>query len=154
MALTASIPFPENPEHRAEATRRVEAATGLNRDVLEALVRAFYDRARRDALIGMKFDGVHNWEDHIARITTFWSSVALQTGEYHGQPLPRHVPLGLQGEHFRRWLALFEETAREVCSPAGAALVIEKARRIAQSMEIGMAVARGELPPLRRPPQR
>lgn len=146
MALTASIPFPENPERRAEATRRVQAATGLDRDVLERLVRTFYDRARRDPVIGAKFDGVHDWERHIARITTFWTSVTLLTGEYHGQPLPPHVPLGLRGAHFQAWLALFERTAREVCSPAGADLLIEKARRIAQSMEIGMAVARGELP--------
>ncbi len=151
MALTASIPFPENPEHRAAATRRVQDATGLTRDILATLVRTFYDRARRDPVIGAKFDGVHDWERHIARITTFWTSVALQTGEYHGQPLPPHVPLDLHAPHFQRWLALFEQTAREVCPPAGAALVIEKAGRIAQSMAMGTAVARGELPP-RRPP--
>lgn len=151
MTLPASIPFPDNPEHRAEARRRVEAATGLTAEVLETLVRTFYDRARRDPVIGTKFDGVHDWDRHIVRIATFWRSIALQTGEYHGQPLPPHVPLDLHGEHFRRWLALFEMTAREVCPPAGASLLIEKAARIARSMEFGTAVARGELP-LRGPP--
>ena len=42
---------------------------------------------------------------------------------------------------FDRWLALFEETAREVCPPAAAALFIERARRVAESLELGVASA-------------
>lgn len=143
----ASIPFPENPERRAEATRRVEAATGLDEAMLERLVRAFYERARRDPEIGAKFDGVHDWEAHIARITGFWSSVALLTGRYHGQPLPPHVRLDLHPPHFARWLALFEATAREICPPPAVDHLMERARRIAASLALGTSVARGELPP-------
>ena len=144
--MTASVAFPENPARRAEATRRLMAATGLDDAILERLVRAFYARARRDPEIGAKFDGVHNWEDHIGRITTFWSSVALMTGRYHGQPLPPHVKLDLHGPHFRRWLVLFEETARETCPAQAVDYLMDKARRIAASLEIGAGIARGELP--------
>ena len=144
--MTASVAFPENPERRAEATRRLMEATGLDDAILERLVRAFYARARRDPEIGAKFDGVHDWEDHIARITTFWSSVALMTGRYHGQPLPPHVKLDLHGPHFHRWLALFEETARETCPAQAVDYLMDKARRIAASLEMGVGVARGELP--------
>ncbi len=147
MSTEPSMPFPENAERRAAITRNIQAATGLDEAVLERLVRQFYDTARQDATIGFLFDGVADWEKHIAKIAAFWSSVALLTGRYHGQPLAAHFPLPLEPHHFALWLVLFEATAREVCSPAGADLLMEKAHRIASSLEIGTAVVRGELPP-------
>lgn len=142
-----SIPFPENAERRAAITGAIQAATGLDEAVLERLVRTFYAAARRDEVIGLLFDGVQDWETHIAKIATFWSSVGLLTGRYHGQPLEAHLPLPLGPLHFARWLALFEQTAREVCTPEGADYLMEKAHRIARSLEMGVAVSRGELPP-------
>jgi hemoglobin len=144
-----SIPFPENAERRAAITQGIQTATGLNEAILERLVRSFYTTARRDTVIGHLFDGVQNWEEHIARITTFWSSVALLTGRYHGQPLAAHLPLPLERSHFARWLALFEQTAREICTQEGADYLMEKAQRIARSLEMGVGVSRGELPPVR-----
>ena len=146
-----SDPIPESLERRAALARDITAATGLDDIVLERLVRAFYAAAREDAMIGPLFDGVHDWEAHIAKITTFWSSVALMSGRYHGQPLPAHIPLALQKQHFGRWLALFEKTVGEVCSPAAVPYLMEKARRIAQSLEFASAVQRGELPVRGRP---
>jgi hemoglobin len=145
-AIPASTPFPENPERRAEVTRRVREATGLDDAILERLVRAFYERARRDPEIGAKFDAVRDWEEHIARITSFWSSVALLTGRYHGQPLAPHMKLDLHPRHFARWLVLWEQTVRETCPRQAVDYLVDKARRIATSMEMGVAVARGELP--------
>ena len=62
-------------------------------------------------------------------MVAFWSSVALMTGRYHGRPVPAHAPLPVDTQHFGRWLELFRETAGEVCTPAGAAHVIERAER-------------------------
>ena len=62
----------------------------------------------------------------------------------------KHLPLHVDAEHFDRWLGLFEATACEVCSPAAAQHFIERACRIAESLELGIAghqgafVARGE----------
>ena len=144
--MNPSSPIPETQERRAAISRDISVATGLDDIVLERLVRAFYEAAREDAMLGPLFVGVHDWEAHISKITTFWSSVALMTGRYHGQPLAAHVPLELQPQHFRRWLALFEQTASGICSPAAVTYLMEKARRIAQSLEFGSAVQRGELP--------
>lgn len=149
MSTTAnppSIAFPENAERRAAIIRNIQAATGLDEAVLERLVRTFYAAARQDAVLGPLFVGVQDWEKHIATITAFWSSVALLTGRYHGQPMVAHFPLALQPPHFVRWLALFETTAREVCTEEGAAHLMDKAHRIAQSLQLGIAVRRGELP--------
>ena len=146
MANPPSVPFPENAERRAAITAGIQAATGLDEAVLEHLVRSFYATARQDEVIGHLFDGVADWEKHIAKITTFWSSVGLLTGRYHGQPLAAHFPLPLEPLHFARWLVLFEQTARQVCTPEGADYLMEKAHRIARSLEMGVAVSRGELP--------
>lgn len=141
-----SIAYPESAERRAAITRDVQMATGLDEVVLERLVRSFYATARRDAIIGHLFEGVQDWDEHITRITNFWSSVALLTGRYHGQPLVAHLPLRLAPLHFARWLALFEQTAREICTQEGADYLMERAQRIARSLEMGVAASRGELP--------
>jgi hemoglobin len=110
------------------------------------LVRTFYERAREDVLIGPIFTAnVADWDHHIARITDFWSSIILRTGRYDGRPMRPHLMLPLQGEHFDRWLALFEQTAREVFSGEVAALFLDRARRIADSFEMGIASTRGEI---------
>jgi hypothetical protein len=70
----------------------------------------------------------------------------------HGiEPAPerdRHTRwsrLPVDGRHFDRWLQLFERTARGVCPPAAAAHFIERAQRIAQSLELGIAAGHGVL---------
>jgi hemoglobin len=73
------------------------------------------------------------------------------SGRYHGRPMAKHLPLGLDTPHFNRWLELFCETAREICPPAAAAFFIDRAHRIADSFEMGIATLRGEII---APPQR
>lgn len=150
---TPSIAFPETPERRAAITQQIQSITGLDDALLERLVRDFYAVARQDPLIGPLFDAVLDWEAHVATITTFWSSVALMTGRYHGQPMAAHLKLPLEPQHFARWLALFEQTARAHCSEPAVALLMEKARRIAQSLEVGLDVQRGVLPRRQRAKQ-
>jgi hemoglobin len=77
------------------------------------------------------------------QMCAFWSSVALMTGRYHGTPMAKHLPLPVDGDHFDRWLALFEQTAREICPGEAEAHFVERARRIAQSLELGIAGTRG-----------
>ncbi len=131
-------PIPEGPERRAALTAEVSARTGLTPDGIERFLRAFYGAARVDALLGPAFAAVPDWEAHIATLTRFWSSVALMTGEYHGQPMRAHTALTLTPAHFTRWLSIFEATAREHFSPAGAEHVLDRARRIARSLEYGL----------------
>lgn len=118
---------------------------GVDEAMIERLVRRFYADVRADAALAPVFDAViDEWEPHLQRMCAFWSSVMLRTGRYHGQPMPKHAPLPVGAEHFDRWLELFARTAREVCGPA-APLFIDRARRIAQSLELGVATSRGLL---------
>nr|WP_245428158.1 group III truncated hemoglobin [Roseiarcus fermentans] len=112
--------------------------------MIERLVRRFYDRVRADALLGPVFaTRIRDWEPHLRRMCAFWSSVALMTGRYHGTPMAKHLPLPVDAANFDRWLALFEETAREICPARAADHVIARARRIAESLEIGIAGSNG-----------
>jgi hemoglobin len=61
------------------------------------------------------------------------------SGRYHGQPMAAHLPLPIEDRHFARWLALFNETAQEVCPPAAAAHFGDRARRVAASLAAGIA---------------
>jgi hemoglobin len=127
--------------------------TGIDTAMIERLVCSFYERARRDPLIGPIFERhVTKWEAHIARMCDFWSSVTLMSGRYHGQPMVAHLPLPIDTPHFDRWLELFAEAAHEVCPPAAAVLFVERAQRIADSLELGIATQKGEIRPSRLRP--
>lgn len=123
---------------------------GITEELIRDLVHAFYARVRKDDLLGPIFNReVDDWDEHLARLCDFWSSVMLMTGRYHGAPMPAHARLDEVGPaHFAHWLELFEATARDVCPAEAAAMFVDRARRIARSLQMGMAVVRGELPPL------
>ena len=123
---------------------------GVTEDMIETLVGAFYGRIRTDRTLGPIFAGrIQDWEPHLRKMFDFWSSVTLMSGRYHGAPMPAHARIaGIGPEHFARWLELFAETAREVCPPEAAALFVDRSQRIAQSLQMGIAVTRGELPAL------
>ena len=136
-----------DPEARRQSVvRRIEAETGIDEPMIARLVDAFYDRVRADPLLGPVFiDRVSDWGPHLQQMRLFWSSVALNSGAYHGRPMPKHLPLPVDARHFDRWLELFEITASEVCPPAAATHFIERACRIAESLELGIAGAHGVL---------
>lgn len=133
-------------ERREEITAGIVEKTGITEAMIEHLVRGFYAKVRTDALLAPIFDArIRDWEPHLARMCAFWSSVALMTGRYHGAPMPKHIVLPVDADHFDRWLELFEQTARELCPPPAEAHFVERARRIAASLELGVAGANGVL---------
>jgi hemoglobin len=133
-------------ERRAQLSADIAEKTGITEATIERLVRGFYAKVRTDALLAPIFEArIRDWEPHLAQMCAFWSSVALMSGRYHGTPMLKHLPLPVDAAHFDRWLALFEATAREICSPEAAAHFVERARRIAASLELGIAGARGVL---------
>src|SRR5689334_659096 len=127
-------------ERRAAFTSEIAARTGIDDAMIDRLVRAFYAKVRADELLGPVFAArIKEWEPHLQRMCAFWSSVALMSGVYHGRPMEKHLPLPVDARHFDRWLGLFEETAREVCPPVAAEHFIERAHRVAESLELGIA---------------
>jgi len=129
---------------RAAITSEIQAETGIDEAMIERLVRSFYARVRDDAILGPIFAAkIDEWEPHLQKMFAFWSSVTLMTGQYHGQPMARHLPLPIDARHFDRWLALFAQTAYDVCPQAAADRVVLLSRRIAESLELGVATSHG-----------
>lgn len=108
---------------------------------LSALVHSFYGKVREDEMLGAVFNGaISDWPHHLNKMVAFWSSVMLTTGRYKGNPVMMHLKhvARIQPTMFNRWLELWGETAGEVLDQAGAAAVVEKAERIAESLELAM----------------
>ena len=132
---------------RRQVIDDIVARTGIDEPMIERLVRAFYERARRDPLIGPIFESkVDDWERHIGKLCAFWSSVALMSGRYHGQPMIAHLPLPVDTPEFDRWLEIFAETARDVCPPSASAHFLERAHRYCRQSGNGYRRPKGRNP--------
>jgi hemoglobin len=140
------LPHRDGPDRRAAIVAALQAETGIDGAMIDRLVRSFYIVVRADPLIGPVFASrITDWEPHLRRMIDFWSSVTLMTGRYHGQPMQIHLPLPIAADHFDRWLKLFAETAQEICPSKAAAHFLERAQRIAESLELGLAGQQGIL---------
>ncbi|MCH7402449.1 group III truncated hemoglobin [Belliella kenyensis] len=92
------------------------------RKEVSILVRSFYEKVRRDELLGPIFNGiVEDWEMHLERLTDFWEMVLLHSGPGAGKfnPVPvhkevdRHTGSEIDQNHFEHWLSLWEVTLQE-----------------------------------------
>lgn len=117
----------------------MNAPAVLTETDLSALVDRFYARVRADPEIGPVFDAaVEDWDEHLATLTDFWSSVMLASGRYKGNPMAVHLRQPIAPQMFDRWLALWGETVEEMFEPEVAALFRAKAGRIAESLKLGL----------------
>jgi hemoglobin len=137
MALEA----PDRCAMSPERLLRHPLSPAIDETIITALVHEFYAKVRNDEKLGPIFKRVigDDWDQHLAKMCDFWSSVMLQTGDYKGNPMVAHLRLKMvRPEHFERWLALFTETVTELCVPEVANLFIAKAESIARSLQLGM----------------
>lgn len=130
------------PEDAARRQRLAPGTpAGIDEAMIHRLVHAFYAKVRRDAVLGPIFDAAigDRWDEHLARLCDFWSSVMLMTGRFKGTPMSAHMALpDIRRGHFARWLRLFQQTAEETCPPEAAALFRAKSEIIAQSLLMGV----------------
>lgn len=121
------------------------AQAGVTERMIESLVHAFYGKVRGDPALGPIFNrAIGDWDEHLAKMCDFWSSVLLMTGRFKGAPMAVHARIGdIRETHFARWLHLFGQTADETCPPPAAALFKARAETIAQSLQLGIAASRG-----------
>jgi hemoglobin len=132
-------------------TLRIGPGAGVvSEEIIRRQVHTFYGRVRRHPVLGPVFeDAIDDWDAHLAKLCDFWSSVLLATGRFRGSPMAAHARRpDVRDAHFALWLDLFETTAREVCPPDAADLFVERSRLIGRSLKLGLAVSRGEIPPL------
>jgi hemoglobin len=111
----------------------------ITEPAIAALVERFYAKARRDPMIGPVFNNaVDDWDEHLHKLSDFWSSVMLTTGRYKGNPMAAHLRQPIEPQFFARWLALWRETTGELFAPEIAARFREKAERIGESLKLAL----------------
>jgi hemoglobin len=108
------------------------------------LVHEFYADVRHDPLLAAVFGPRigEDWEPHLARMVLFWSDVMLGRSAgaptFQGNVYGTNMTLeGVTPDHFRRWLDLFDATARRLFEPPVADELLVVAKRIAASLQYG-----------------
>jgi hemoglobin len=113
-----------------------------NRHDIELLVNTFYDKVRRDEVIGYLFNEVAkvDWPRHLPRMYDFWENIIFQTGNFSGNPMIAHAKLHQQSPltaaHFARWQQLFLQTVDELFEGEKAELARQRAMSIAVMMQV------------------
>tara|TARA_R110000868_G_scaffold411318_1_gene703079 strand:+ start:1791 stop:2228 length:438 start_codon:yes stop_codon:yes gene_type:complete len=137
-----SVSGPIRPTDVRDQARAAAAEIGIDAAFISELVDVFYGHVRKDAALGPIFDGEigDGWDEHLAKLKRFWSSIMLHDGSYSGRPMPVHMKLtGLTPEHFTTWLALFDRSLGEIgASEAAHAHFMDRAQRIAQSFQLNI----------------
>ena len=114
------------------------AQIGGHEGLIRLLTR-FYADVRQHAVIGPIFQArIQDWPDHIQKIAGFWSGMTGGPSLYGGGLMAKHLPLGLQTEHFSHWLTLWSFHCEQHLDTRDATRLKVLARamgtRIAQSM--------------------
>ncbi len=106
------------------------------------MLDTFYEKVVLDPLIGPFFTEIVkvNWETHMPVMYSFWESILLQTHEYRGNPMIKHLALHqkkpMKQEHFDRWVKLFHENIDSIFSGERAVLAKTRAISIATMIRI------------------
>lgn len=125
---------------------------GLDEAALKPVVDRFYERVREDAELGPIFNSaIKDWPEHLEKLSAFWSSVMLGTGSYKGNPVAAHLKHRdrITPQLFDHWLSLWNRTTAELLPGEEAAALQEKAKRIAESLQLALFFRLDRAPPVR-----
>lgn len=88
----------------------------LNIDDVKSLVDTFYDKIRKNELLGPIFNEriQDRWPQHLEKMYTFWQTVLLKDHTYFGSPFVPHARLPVDNIHFNVWVGLFNSTVDDL----------------------------------------
>jgi hemoglobin len=120
-----------------------------NRDDVFLLVSSFYEKVRKDAVLGPFFNNViTDWDAHIDRLTNFWESSLFLKTKYLGNPLEVHVKVDQENNnsitelHFGLWLNLWFQTIDELFEGDYAENAKRRARKMGTFLYLNIFQAR------------
>ncbi len=114
-----------------------------NREDVFVLVSTFYDKIKKDDVIGEFFLETipeEEWDDHLLKLTDFWETNLFFVRKFKGNPIKAHRDVdanfnnSIQQEHFGRWLQLWFSTVDELFFGEKATQAKERARNIASML--------------------
>lgn len=120
-----------------------------NRDDVFKLVSTFYDKIRKDKLLGPFFNNaISDWDAHIDHLTTFWESSLFLKTKYYGNPLDVHVKVDREHNnsitelHFGTWLNLWVQTINDLFEGEIAENAKQRARKMGTFLYLNIFTAR------------
>lgn len=122
-----------------------------SREEVSLLVRTFYSKVRKDALLGAIFDNhISDWETHLELLTDFWESNLFFARKYFGNPMHAHIEVdkNMNGKitelHFGTWINLWHETIDELFVGETANIAKNRARNMGTFIHLNIFNARKE----------
>jgi hemoglobin len=112
-------------------------------ETVSVMVDTFYGQVMQDARLAPIFRREigpfgSDWTVHLSKMKLFWRAVLIGDAVFKGTPMEAHAKIpNLSSDDFKTWLGLFRDTLDEIYQPAVADAIMEKAARIAQSLELG-----------------
>jgi hemoglobin len=100
------------------------------------VVDDFYTRIQHDPVLQVPFRSVHDWPDHIKRLTHFWW-VRFGGKPYlfnHYKPVAKHFFAGFNRDFLTRWLFIFHQTLDTHLKPDQAALWKAVSERMGEAL--------------------
>jgi hemoglobin len=91
----------------------------FSHDDIFGVVDSFYRLVAIDELLKTPFASVHDWPNHIEKMTHFWwfkfgGELYL---EEHYDPVTKHFAAGFNAEFLERWLGLFQSVLASKLRP-------------------------------------
>lgn len=128
-----------------------------SREDIYLLVSTFYEKVRKDDVLGPFFNRViTDWDSHIEHLTTFWETSLFMTRKlekkYQGNPLEVHVRVDKENNntiselHFGIWLNLWFETIDELFVGDVAQNAKRRARKMGTFLYLNIFQARQTTP--------
>ena len=111
-----------------------------NREDIIKLVDVFYDKVKKDNVIGYIFSDIAhvNWDLHLPRMYDFWENILFFTANYEGNPMTRHKELHQKSPmskvHFQQWNAIFTQTVDKLFEGKKAEEIKNRALNISDVM--------------------
>jgi hemoglobin len=120
-----------------------------NRADVKLLVTNFYDKIRKDDVLGPIFNGrISHWEAHLEHLTDFWESSLFFVNKYKGNPLEKHAEVDasinntINEHHFGIWLNYWMQTLDELFEGEKVTIAKNRARKMGTFIYIKLFEAR------------
>lgn len=122
---------------RPDENEEIEVAGVLFRHGdIDRVVAEFYAQVPQDDLLKVPFQSVHDWPEHVRRLTHFWwirfGGRAYMLAQY--APVPKHFFAGFNETLLKRWIALFKSTLETHASPEQKKLWSSIVERMGQAL--------------------
>ena len=111
-------------------------AEEIGLDKIGQIVDMFYDRVRKDAVLGPRFSVVSDWSIHKARLTHFWwvTLGGSAYAPYRYRVVEAHRIIDIRSEEITYWLNLFDSCLRTSLSEPAAEAWMRRAGAMGKSL--------------------